>query len=536
MSVSPTEVPLLDALKVEQTRRQIEKDQAELPLSLSAFTREAFSQVKPGRPFKHNWHMDVVAAHLECVTEGTIKRLQIWQPPGTMKSMNVHVFWPAWEWTRYPWLRYWCASHSLGLVWRHCDDTVTLLKSQWFTDRWGDRFALTASSKTAYANDHGGTRFTTSPGSEGVGQHGDRIIIDDLLDAGDAESTTRAVLDFTNEWYDAVIMGRKETGAAEVLIMQRLHEDDIAAHALEVGEWTVLCLPEKFEHDHPHVWRGTNVHPAVAEKLRGTGLEDGDPRDEGDLLWPEHRNDQQSEEYARRLKAHRAAGQLQQRPAAREGDLLKVGWWRFYDNEIRAKEQWTRLPKFRTVVISVDTPLKDKESSDNVAVQCLGVHHSDRYMLDLRLAKMNKARAKREIREMWQWARKNWRCPIYVLIENAGYGVELIDELKREITGVTKIAPGPEGNKVLRAESASDALESGNYFLPGFGPPWQPAYDETKSPADVAAFVHNAALFPNVRHDDDIDAWSQFGIWVGKRTAMPGRTVSPFSVRRNAVR
>ena len=525
--------PLVEAVDAELNRRQIEEDRERLPQSLAAFTRAAFPIVKPGRPYKHNWHHDVAAAHLEAITEGQINRLQVWQPPGTMKSMLVHVFWPVWEWIRHPQMRYWCASYSLSLVWQHCEDSGTLLKSEWFRDRWPHIEMRNISTK-GYTNSFGATRFTTSPDSEGVGKHGDRIVLDDLLDAGDAESTTRAILDKTNEWYDLVIMGRKETAAAEVLIMQRLHEDDIAAHALEVGEWTVLCLPERFEGDHPHVWRDNNVHPAVAARLAGTGLEWGDPREENDLLWPEHRNEQQSSEYARRLGPHKAAGQLQQRPAAREGELLKVAWWRFYDNEIRAKEQWQRLPKFRTVVISVDTPLKDKESSDNVAIQCYGVHHADRYLLDLRLAKMNKARAKREIREMWQWARKTWKCPLYVLIENAGYGVELIDELKREITGVTKISPGQEGNKQLRAESAADALESGNYFLPGFGPPWQPAYDEGKSPADVAAFIHNAALFPNARHDDDVDSWSQFGLWVAKRQLQPGRAMTAFKNRRVA--
>lgn len=527
----PTDEDLLErAIEARLDYLQIEEDRAVLPGSLSKFIQAAFPQVKPGRPYKHNWHLDVSAAHLEAVTAGEINRLQIWQPPGTMKSMTVHVFWPVWEWITRPEMRYWCASHSLSLVWQHCEDSGTLLKSEWFRDRWPDIEMRNVSTK-GYTNSVGATRFTTSPDSEGVGKHGDRIILDDLLDAGDAESTTRAVLEKTNGWYDLVIMGRKESGAAEVLIMQRLHEDDIAAHALEVGDWTVLCLPERFEDDHPFAWRGDMVHPAVAARLEGTGLEHGDPRTDGDLLWPEHRNSYQSDEYARRLGPHKAAGQLQQRPAAREGELLKVAWWRFYNPEIRAKEEWSRLPKFRTIVISVDTPLKDKESSDNVSVQCYGVYGADRYLLDLRLAKMNKGRARREITEMWRWARKHWRAPLYVLIENAGYGVELIDELKREITGVQKISPGAEGNKQLRAESAADALESGNYFLPGFGPPWQPAYDETKSPADVAAFIHSCALFPNARHDDDVDSWSQAGIWIGRRQAQPARTISPFKTR-----
>jgi predicted phage terminase large subunit-like protein len=176
-------------------------------------------------------------------------------------------------------------------------------------------------------------------------------------------------------------------------------------------------------------------------------------------------------------------------------------------------------------VISVDTPLKDKESNDNVAVQCWGVKGADRYLLDLRLGKMNYGLAKRTIREMALWSRRLWRgCRHPVLIENAGYGPELIVDLKRELTGVLPIIPGAEGNKEQRAEAASDGLESGNYFLPGYGPPWQPAYDEHRTPADVAAFIHSCALFPNAAHDDDVDAWSQVGNWLRDKSAQPIRT------------
>ena len=519
-----TELSLLDALKAKEHQLLVAEDQETLPHSLHAFIKSAFSQIKKNRPFVDGWHIQAICAHLEAVTEGDINRLQIWVPPGTMKSMSVHVFWPVWEWTRDPWLRYWCASHSLNLVWRHCDDSVTLLKSDWLKDRWGHVFELTGASKTSYANDQGGTRFTTSPGSEGVGQHGDRIIIDDLLDAGDAESTTRAVLDYTNDWYDATVAGRKETDAAEVLIMQRLHENDIAAHALEVGDWTVLCLPERFEEGHDYAWRGNKVLPAVAQRLWGTGLEDGDPREEGGLIWPTHRDDKASDEYAKRLKSFRAAGQLQQRPAAREGLLLLRHWWRFYDPRIREKDEWGKIGKFTLVVQSVDTPLKDKESSDNVACQIYGIKGADRYLLDLRMAKMNYPTAKRQIKEMAQWARKTLPyCRHVLLIENAGYGVELIEDLKRELTGVTKVSPGAEGNKIQRAEAASDALESGNIFLPGYGPPWQPDFNEAMSPSDVVAFINNAALFPNAQHDDDVDAWSQCQNWLRGRNLQPSR-------------
>jgi predicted phage terminase large subunit-like protein len=517
---------LRERLAEEISTRQAREDSERLSGSLKEFIRAAFPVIKPERPFLDNWHLDAKCAHLEAITDGEIRRLQIWEPPGMMKSLTVHVFWPVWEWTRRPGLRYWCASHSLDLVWMHCDDSRTLLSSEWFQARWGHLFEMTWAGQKGYGNNRGGTRVTTAPKSGGVGKHGDRIIIDDLLDASDAEATTRAVLKFTNEWYDATIAGRKETDAAEVLIMQRLHEDDIAAHALEVGDWEVLCIPERFEPKHPFAWRGKRVHRAVKQRLRGSGLEKGDPRKEDQVLWPSRRDEAASTEYARRLGSFRAAGQLQQRPAAREGLMLKRDWWRFYNPAIRSTNDWSKLPTFGQVVISVDTPLKDKESSDNVAIQCWGVRAADRYLLDLRLGKMNYNLAKRQVREMAQWARQIWRCPQYVLIENAGYGVELIIDLKREITGVTKISPGAEGNKVSRAASASDALESGNCFLPGYGPPWQPAYDEHRTPEDITKFIHNCALFPNAAHDDDVDAWSQTMNWLRSRASAPMRTSS----------
>lgn len=527
---------LLEAAYDARDRQQAEEDSHRLAQSFDAFAQAAFPIIKPNRQYDHNWHHHAIAVHLEAVTAGEIDRFQTWVPPGTMKSLSVSVLWPVWEWIADrdmfplagPGLRYWCASHSLDLVWDHCELSGSLLTSRWFQQRWGHLFNMSSVAKTSYKNDAGGTRNTTTPKSGGVGKHGDRIILDDLLDAGDAESTTRAVLDTTNDWYDAVISGRKETGAAEILIMQRLHENDPAAHALEVGDWTVLCLPERYEKDHPFAWRKDRVHPFVKTRLEGTLIAKGDPRVEGELLWPWHRGDRESDEYAKRLRSFRAAGQLQQRPAAREGDLLKRAWWRFYDPRIREFEQWDRLPKFGMTVVSVDTPLKDKESSDNVAIQCYGVRGADRYLLDLRLGKMNYSGAKRQIKEMSLWARKTWpRMPHYVLIENAGYGVEMIIDLRRELTGVTKITPGKDGDKVIRAEAASDALESGNYFLPGIGPPDHPAFNEAVSPDDIVKFVHNCALFPNVTHDDDIDCWSQFGNWMRGRTMIPMKVVSP---------
>ena len=528
--------PVYQALLAERARRDLEREREELPHDFGKFIAAAWHVLNPDVPYHHNWHIDAITEHLEAVSLGEILRLQIWIPPGSMKTGTVSIFWHPWEWTLRPWLRYWSASYETRLAGRMSAQSRTLMMSEWYQERWGDRFEFVREGEHYYGNDRGGTRLATAPKSTGTGEHGHRIIVDDPIKADAADATSRVTLDDANNWWDGTLSTRGISIGfkhARVIVMQRLHPEDLAGHVLEQEDWTVLSLPERFWELNPYVWRGIHVNPKIQERLQGTPLAEGDPRKEGDLLWPDHRDEEESNVLERSLTSHRASGQLQQWPTPREGEILKVGWWRWYDPRVRAQEQWKELGRFDQIVISVDTPLKDKESSDNVAIQCWGVKGADRYLLDLRCEKMNYGKARRAIRDMAMWARKTWRTSFHsVLIENAGYGVELIVDLKREVTGVQKVSPAIEGNKETRAESASDALESGNYFLPGYGPPWQPAYDEHRSPEDVVQFVANCARFPHAKHDDDVDAWSQFGNWIRSRQSEPIRTSAIHRLRR----
>lgn len=507
---------IADLLRRELEEREVAERSEYLSGSLAEFVKAAWPILKPQEDYQHNWHIEAICQHLEAVSRGEINRLQVWIPPGMMKSMTVSVFWHPWEWTRNPWIRYWGASYETRLASRLSAMSRDLILSDWYQRHWGHLFRIIRDAEHYWGNDQGGTRLATAPESTGSGEHGHRILIDDPINAKAADATSKVVLEMTNEWYDGTVTTRG-IGAdhARVIIMQRLHENDLAAHVLELGEeWTILCLPERYERSHPHVWLG-------------------DPRSEGDLLWPEYRTEVMSSALARALGSHRAAGQLQQRPAAKEGQILKRHWWRFYDPKIITDPK--RKPKFSAVVQSIDTPLKDKESSDNVAIQAWGVIGGDRYLLDLRKGKMNYSQAKRAILEQARHVRKLFpKCAHYILIENAGYGVELIVDLKREITGVQKISPGVEGNKVMRAESASSDLESGNCWLPGrrLGNDEFSLPDEKFNSADINDFIEECAIFDNGTYDDQVDAWSQCMNWLRSRAIRPARTASPFSIRR----
>lgn len=505
----------------ELERRRQREEAEQLTGRLRDFVPEAWKVLKPSETFRANWHIDAICDHLEAVTAGDIKRLQVWIPRATMKSLCVSVFWPAWEWTRDPWLRYWSASYELGLAGRLVGQSLNLIKSRWYQERWGHLFSMLKEGERYYSNDKGGTRMATAPGSTALGEHGHRIIIDDPINFAAADATSRVVLEAANDWYNGAVQGSKADPAisAEVIIMQRLHENDLSAHALEVfpGDWEVLCLPERYEPDHPFAWRG-------------------DPRREGELLWPAKRNEKESDAMARSLGSHRAAAQMQQRPAAREGEILKRHWWRFYNPRLFTDDRLAdRRPKFRMVVQSIDAPLKDKQSNDLIAIQAWAAVGADRYLLDLKKGSMSYSQAKRAVIEQARHVRTLVpHAAHHVLIESAGYGDELADELKRELGGVHKLSHAREGDKILRAEAASADLESGNCFLPGYrdGPDEYSMPDEARCSADIVDLINSCAVFPNGRYDDDVDAFSQAINWIRNRPQGRSRTWSSFKAKR----
>ena len=223
--------------------------------------------------------------------------------------------------------------------------------------------------------------------------------------------------------------------------------------------------------------------------------------------------------------------------AAIEGDLLKRSWWRYYEPQRRGEtfEMFLgRLPRFGMVVVSVDTPLKDKESSDFVAIQVWGADKGNRYLLDARTERMGYEQGKRAVVEMSRWARRHWRTSQHrTLIENAGYGIDMVIDLQRELGLVQKIPVGSEGSKGMRALAASGDLETGNVFLPGRMKDDLSGPDES-CPAITHSLVEEAAMFQadgsHGSHDDQVDAFSQAMNWLRSRAVGPARVWSSFKI------
>lgn len=488
--------------EIERVRlgKTVTDEADDLAGSLSAFVAEAWRQIWPNQSYVHGWHIDAISEKLEAVSSGEIRRLQVWVPPGSSKSTVVSIAWPAWEWTTKPWLRYLTASYDQDLATRFSTQSRDLIRSAWYQARWPHVVMKRDQDlKRSYANTAGGERLATSPGGSGTGRHAHRIVIDDPLNA--KEVTSEAALEAVREWHDGTISTRfadPKTGV-EVIIQQRLDERDLAGHVLDLGDWEVLCLPEEYEARHPFVWPG-------------------DPRTEdGELLMPGRVGPEEHQSRVLALGAHRAAGQLQQRPAAREGAILKRAAWKFYPSRWLEDDDLHYLPAFTGLVQSWDTAFKDRTSSDFVVGGLWGQKGADLYLLDISRDRMGLSATKNAMRAMTETAARRWpRLPMRILIEKSANGVEIIEELKRELRGVVPIVASV--SKVSRAEAAEPALEAGNIHLPGEASPESPSgYNEALTPAFAQALIEECAVFPNGAHDDQVDMFTQAVNYTRKR-------------------
>lgn len=475
--------------------------------SLRGFVADAWQIVEPRTPFVSNWHIDAICDYLQAASRGELQRLIINVPPRHMKSLTVSVFWPAWCWTWAPHLRFLTASYNSSLAERDAVKARDLLRSNWYRERWPDVQLKDDVNRTSrYENTYSGYRIATSVGGEATGEGGDVIIIDDPHKAEEAlvETARQRVLD----WHDGTVGFRfndPKTGI-EVVVMQRLHERDLTGHLLERDGWTHLCLPARYEPHHPFHWPD-------------------DPRTkEGELLWPEHIPEAQLAQIEQTMGSYRGAGQLQQRPAALEGELLKRHWWRFYNPRFLDDDELSQLPRFRYILSSWDTSFKDRTTSDYVVGQIWGLHNADRYLLNSYRQRAGLQATKDAMRAAHAWVERRWpRTPHQILIEKSANGTEILTDLRRELTGVIPITVS--NDKISRAIAASSSLESGNIYLPGRRAPDSPAGYHA---ADwVATFIEETASFPNGQYDDQVDAFSQAINYARTRPTRHAHTAVP---------
>lgn len=294
--------------------------------TLKGFVEEAWRILEPRRTFVDNWHIDAICKHLEAVTRGDINRLLINVPPGSSKSLLVSVLWPAWEWGPMGKrdLRYLATSFNDGPVKRDTRKCRDLIASPWYQRLWPE-VQLSRRGEMSFANDSTGSREGLAFGSL-TSQRGDRLIIDDPHSTKTAESQTErdetcrqfreGALDRLNDLEESAI----------VVIMQRLHMDDISGLIIDqMAEqgFVHVMIPMRFE-----------IERRCVTKLPGNDNEFWtDPRTyDGELMDPVRFTPRAVDRLEIGKGDYAWAGQYQQRPAPREGGMFPVELIEFVDH------------------------------------------------------------------------------------------------------------------------------------------------------------------------------------------------------------
>lgn len=453
---------------------------AVLRTDFPSFLAKSFACVDPATPFLHNWHLEVIAEHLEQAINGNYKRLIINIPPRNLKSLTVSVAWPAWLLGRNPALRIMAASYSSELAIKHSLDCRHVMSAPWYRDVFrSTRILKGQNEKHRFTTSQKGFRFATSVGGVATGEGGDILIVDDPhtpMQAGSTVMRKRA-----NQWFDQTFMSRlnhKKHGIV-VIVMQRLHVDDLTGHLLQKknSNWQVLELP------------------AIAREKQIFSLMNGSvfERLEGDILHPEHEGDVELLMLKESLGSQVFAAQYQQQPIQAESALLKQCWIKRYQQP----------PVGGQVVQSWDTAIKAGENNDNsVCTTWMMVQGAEKdngyYLMDTAVGKWEFPELCRKVEEQ---ARK-WQ-PEAILIEDKASGQSLLQEMRRQ-TNLPFIAILPKHQKIQRLASVTPLFEAGKVFFPTYAS-W------------LAELEVELLSFPNAVHDDQVDTISQFLIWVNTR-------------------
>src|SRR5690606_15072115 len=117
-----------------------------------------------------------------------------------------------------------------------------LMESAFYQALFATRISPAKDTVAEFETTRGGFRFSTSVAGKFTGRGADVIVIDDPLKADDSLSDARR--EGVNEWFDNTLrsrLNRQEHGAI-IIVMQRLHADDLVAHVQEFEDWRVLSF------------------------------------------------------------------------------------------------------------------------------------------------------------------------------------------------------------------------------------------------------------------------------------------------------
>lgn len=439
-----------------------------------------FFRARMNMRFIVNWHHEALADALMAVYRGEIKNLCVTMPPGGTKTELCVIHFMAWCLARDPYCRFLHLSGADELAALNSATVKEIIELEEFQTLWPTtlrrdsrakkRWNVEVGGKTAggvYATSTGGqvTGFRAGfirPGFSGA------IIIDDPLKADDAWSAAKR--EAANRKLTGTIRSRRASteNTPVILIMQRLHEDDPAGHAL-AGDFAL-----DFEH----------------LEIQGV-LHEGEPEERS--YWEEKESLASMLELKER-DPYTFYAQIQQRPTPPGGAMIRTDWIQRYEAFPSA---------IHTLLFVMDTALKTAEHNDFSVLSFWGFDGLNVYLLDILRGKWEAPDLLTEAAAFLGRHRPR-RSPERqvtklrgALIEDKASGTGLIQSLRRDeaLRDVPVIAVQRDRDKVSRVNDVLPFIRAGRLFVPESAP-WLAAYL-----GELAAF--SPAM--THAHDDQVD-------------------------------
>lgn len=436
------------------------------------FLQRAFPEMHGGADLEPAPYLEAMCFRMQEAGEGRIPRLLVTIPPRHLKSICGSVALIAWLLGRDPSFKVIVACYGEELARDHAHKFRDLVKSRFYRRLFP---AMRLDPKAGRWNDQrttaGGERRAVSLGGAGTGLGADLIVIDDLMKALDANSETKR--EEAKAYYEQTLYSRqndKRMGRI-IAIQQRLHEDDFAGHLLGIGSFDHLTLPA--------IAQSEQVLPLYMRRTWSRRI--------GDLLNPIREPQPVLDVMRAEMGAYAFSAQYLQDPVPVESEHLRLEKMTLIETAPAREDVFW-------VVQSWDTAIKDKPGCDYSVCTTWGWDGARWVLLDVLRERLDFPALKQAATRL----HKTWR-PDKVMVEDSSNGTALVQALRQE--GMLEFQyVKPHGDKFERFIVQTDLLQSDRVAFP-------------TSPAWFEPLKKELLVFPNGRHDDQVDSITQFLRW-----------------------